>query len=217
MNVRAIEPGDKDLLVGAFDRMSEDSRYRRFFQPIHELSDTNLRFLTEVDHHDHEALVALDDDEAVGVARYVRSVEKPSRAEVAVSVVDDYQGKGVGGGLLERLVDRAREEDVTHFTALVQAANPGAVRVLSTLGATETHREGGRGRARHRAAGGRGAWASACPRRCAAPPARRCTRGGRPRGCWARRAGCTSALRRASVRPTTICGAAGAGDRRALR
>ena len=140
--VRPIEPGDKDLLVGAFDRMSEDSRYRRFFQPIHELSDSNLRFLTEVDHHDHEALVALDDDQAVGVARYVRSVEKPSRAEVAVSVVDDWQGQGIGGGLLERLVDRAREEDVTHFTALVQAANPGAVRVLSTLGATQTHREG---------------------------------------------------------------------------
>jgi len=143
VQVRAIEPEDKDLLIGAFERMSEDSRYRRFFQPIHELSDSNLRFLTEVDHHDHEALVALDDDEAVGVARYVRSLEKPSRAEVAVSVVDDYQGKGVGGGLLERLVDRARDEDVTHFTALVQAANPSAVRILSTLGATETHREGG--------------------------------------------------------------------------
>jgi len=142
LKVRAIEPGDKELLVGAFDRMSEDSRYRRFFQPIHELSDSNLRFLTEVDHHDHEALVAIDDDEAVGVARYVRSLEKPSRAEVAVSVVDDYQGRGVGGGLLERLVDRAREEDVTHFTALVQAANPGAVRVLSTLGATQAHRDG---------------------------------------------------------------------------
>lgn len=140
--VRPIEPGDKDLLAGAFDRMSEDSRYRRFFQPIHELSESNLRFLTEIDHHDHEALVALDGDEAVGVARYVRSVEKPSRAEVAVSVVDDRQGQGVGGGLLERLVDRAREEDVTHFTALVQAANPGAVRVLSTLGATQTYRDG---------------------------------------------------------------------------
>jgi GNAT superfamily N-acetyltransferase len=142
VKVRPIEAGDKDLLVGAFERMSEDSRYRRFFQPVHELSESSLRFLTEVDHHDHEALVALDDGEAVGVARYVRSVEKPSRAEVAVSVVDDCQEKGVGGGLLERLVDRAREEDVTHFTALVLAANPAAVRVLSTLGATQTHRVG---------------------------------------------------------------------------
>jgi GNAT superfamily N-acetyltransferase len=140
--VRPIEPGDKDLLTGAFDRMSENSRYRRFFQPIHELSPSVLQFLTEVDHHDHEALVALEEDEAVGVARYVRSEEKPSRAEVAVSVVDDRQGRGVGLGLLERLVDRAREEDVTHFTALVQAENPGAVRVLSALGATQRHREG---------------------------------------------------------------------------
>jgi RimJ/RimL family protein N-acetyltransferase len=142
VEVRPIRPEDKDLLIGAFDRMSENSRYRRFFQPVHELSPSVLRFLTEVDHHDHEALVALEDGQAVGVARYVRSEEKPSRAEVAVSVVDDRQGRGLGLGLLERLADRAREEDVTHFTALVQAENPGAVRVLSALGATHRHRHG---------------------------------------------------------------------------
>ena len=142
MDVRPIEPGDKDLLVGAFDRMSESSRYRRFFQPIHELSPSVLQFLTEVDHHDHEALVAVEEGKAVGVARFVRSEEKPSRAEVAVSVVDDRHGNGLGTGLLELLADRAREEHVTHFTALVQAENPGAVRILSALGDTQRHRYG---------------------------------------------------------------------------
>ncbi|MDQ3587272.1 MAG: GNAT family N-acetyltransferase [Actinomycetota bacterium] len=142
--VRPIHPQDKGLLVGAFERMSEESRYRRFFQPVHSLSKDALRFLTEVDHHDHEALVALDRStgDALGVARYVRSVEVPSRAEVAVAVVDDWQRRGLGTELLERLVDRAREEAVTNFTALVQAENPSAVRVLSTLGATQRHRQG---------------------------------------------------------------------------
>jgi RimJ/RimL family protein N-acetyltransferase len=142
VEVRPIQPGDKELLVGAFDRMSEDSRYRRFFQPVHELRPSVLEFLTEVDHHDHEALIALEDGQAVGVARFVRSPEMPSRAEVAVSVVDDRHGNGLGTGLLELLADRAREENVTHFTALVQAENPGAVRILSALGDTQRHRFG---------------------------------------------------------------------------
>ena len=96
--MRPIDPATRTCWSAPSNGWSEDSRYRRFFQPVHELSAENLRFLTEVDHHDDEALVALDDDEAVGVARYVRSAEKPSRAEVAVSVVDDYQGEGVGAG-----------------------------------------------------------------------------------------------------------------------
>ena len=144
VEVRPIRPEDKDLLVGAFKRLSEDSRYRRFFQPVHSLSEDTLRFLTEVDHSDHEALVAVESatGDALGVARYVRSQETASRAEVAVAVVDDWQRRGLGTELLERLVDRAREEEVTHFTALVQAENPKAVRVLSGLGATRRHHHG---------------------------------------------------------------------------
>lgn len=142
--VRPIGPDDKSLLAEAFERMSEDSRYRRFFAPIHHLSESSLRYLTEVDHSDHEALVALEPEResVVGVARYVRSQELPSRAEVAVAVVDDWHGRGVGSELLERLVERARQEGVTHFTALVQADNPGAVHLLSGLGATQRYRHG---------------------------------------------------------------------------
>src|SRR5215218_1571067 len=74
VRVRPIGPGDRDALVAAFDRLSPESRYRRFFGPVNELSPQVLDYLSRVDHVDHEALVALDDEGAiVAVARYVRT------------------------------------------------------------------------------------------------------------------------------------------------
>ena len=91
--VRPIEPGDKQRILDAFERLSDESRYRRFFSPITRLTDGQLAYLTEIDHESHEALVALDEnDHLVGVARYVRVDEPENAAEVAVTVVDDWQG-----------------------------------------------------------------------------------------------------------------------------
>ena len=74
MIVRPIRPGDKELLAAGFDRLSDDSRYRRFLTSMPRLSSSQLAYLTEVDHRDHEALLAIDEasGRAVGVARYVR-------------------------------------------------------------------------------------------------------------------------------------------------
>jgi hypothetical protein len=68
--IRPICPADKQQLVDAFERLSERSRYRRFLSPRPHLSEAELSYLTEVDHHDHEALIAIDPDshEGVGVA-----------------------------------------------------------------------------------------------------------------------------------------------------
>ncbi len=118
--IRPISSDDKDSLSAAFERLSPESRYRRFFAPLERLSAQDLAYLTEVDHHDHEALVALDpaNQRIVGVVRYVRA-EDPVEAEVAVVVADPWQGLGVGSALLERLVERAREEDIRQFVAIV--------------------------------------------------------------------------------------------------
>jgi hypothetical protein len=90
--VRPIEPSDKPLIVDAFARLSTDSRHRRFFTAVQELSASDLIYLTEVDHHDHEAIIALETctGRVLGVARYVRAAADPEVAEVAVIVVDDY-------------------------------------------------------------------------------------------------------------------------------
>jgi GNAT superfamily N-acetyltransferase len=141
--LRPIRPDDKHLLARGFERLGEDSRYRRFFTPMSELSPAQLEYLTEVDHHDHEAVVAVDDQgELVGVARYVRSASEPDAAEAAVAVVDDWQGRGVGRALLNRLANRGRQEGIRRFTALVQADNQAALELIGGVPLTERSRDG---------------------------------------------------------------------------
>src|SRR5436309_2677546 len=90
--IRAIQPSDKRLLAEGFERLSPETRYRRFFGPLDRLSRRDLEYLTEIDHHDHEALVAIHPGtgELVGVTRYVRGSE-PHQAEVSVVVGDPWQ------------------------------------------------------------------------------------------------------------------------------
>lgn len=127
LEVRPIAPEDKAALRAAFHRMSPESRYRRFFSPLTDLSARDLAYLTEIDHHDHEALAAIDpaSDGIVGVARFVRTED--GRAEASIAVGDEWQHRGVGTGLLERLAARAREEGLTHFVALVLSDNRDAI------------------------------------------------------------------------------------------
>jgi len=135
--IRSIRSEDKTRLSGAFEHLSVTSRYRRFLTAQKELTPHDLRYLTEVDHRDHEALVALDPDtgDLVGVARYVRVPGRPEDAELAVTVVDAWQEDGVGGALVAELVPRARAAGIARFTALVLADNARMLRLLEDLGA----------------------------------------------------------------------------------
>lgn len=141
--IRPIEPDDRTALVEGFGRLSPESRYRRFFAPVSHLTERDLDHLTRVDHHDHEALVAVEEEtgEGVGVARYVRT--GPDVAEPAIVVVDDWQGRGAGSRLLDALVERARAEGIRRFEAPVLACNAQAIHLLEGLGQT-TRRQLGR-------------------------------------------------------------------------
>jgi nucleotide-binding universal stress UspA family protein len=142
VEIRPVEPYDRDAIAHGFERLSPESRYRRFFGPMPELPERYLDFLTRVDHHDHEALVAVDPStgDGVGVARYVRTGDDV--AEAAIAVIDDWHGRGVGSRLLDALADRAREEGVTRFEAPVLAGNRGAIAVLERLGSTTKRSQG---------------------------------------------------------------------------
>lgn len=87
---------DAPLLADGFTRLSAASRWMRFLRPEDELSPAELRYCTKVDHHDHEALGALDDrtGRRAGIARYVRHAGDPQTAEIAVTVVSAWQGRG---------------------------------------------------------------------------------------------------------------------------
>jgi len=138
--IRPVRPEDREALREGFERLSPESRYRRFLAPMAHLSESQLTYLTRVDHHDHEALVAIPDGDGgdgagLGIARYVRLAD-PDAAEVAVAVADTFQGRGLGTVLLAHLLARARQEGIERFMATVLADNRGSLEVLSTLGRT---------------------------------------------------------------------------------
>jgi len=131
MSIRPLGPDDKRLLANGFERLSPKSRYRRFFRPLDRLSARDLVYLTEIDHHDHEALAAIEPETGhlIGVARYVRSHES-DQAEVSVVVGDPWQGRGVATALLEQLVERARAGGIARFVALVMEDNTEALKLF---------------------------------------------------------------------------------------
>jgi RimJ/RimL family protein N-acetyltransferase len=135
--IRQVRSTDAPLLADGFDRLSAASRQMRFLGVKKQLSAAELRYLTDVDHHDHEALGALDlaDGHGVGIARYVRDSDDPQAAEIAVTIIDDWQGRGLGTELLARLSDRARQEGVRRFTALTDASNVAVAALLRNAGA----------------------------------------------------------------------------------
>jgi RimJ/RimL family protein N-acetyltransferase len=134
--IRPIRPTDKALLLDGFRRLSPESRYRRFFSPLHDLGASQLRYLTEVDHHTHEALVAIDPKSGacLGVARFIRPSADSEVAELAIAVVDDWHGRGLGTELLHQLAARAGEEGVRRFSAYVLAGNRPMFDLLRGLG-----------------------------------------------------------------------------------
>jgi GNAT superfamily N-acetyltransferase len=146
IEIRPVRPEDRPALQAGFDRLSERSRYRRFLSPHPRLTDAELRYFTEVDHRDHEALVAIDttSGHGVGIARFIRSPVDHGVAELAVAVVDDWQRHGIGARLTVALADRAREEGITAFTALVLTDNTLMLTIIRELGAVhDLHTEQG--------------------------------------------------------------------------
>jgi len=135
--IRQVQPADAPLLADGFARLSGKSRQMRFLSRKDRLSAAELRYFTDLDHRDHEALGALDqaDGRGVGVARYVRDAKDPRAAEVAVTIVDDWQGRGLGTELLARLSDRARQAGICRFTATVAYGNAAMAAILQKMGA----------------------------------------------------------------------------------
>jgi RimJ/RimL family protein N-acetyltransferase len=135
--IRQVHSADAALLADGFARLSPRSRQMRFLTRKNQLSSAELRYFTDVDHHDHEALVALSpaDGRGVGIARYIRHADDPQAAEIAVTIVDAWQGRGLGTELVTRLSGRARSAGIHRFTALVAEDNRAVARMLQNTSA----------------------------------------------------------------------------------
>ncbi|MEO9220466.1 MAG: GNAT family N-acetyltransferase [Mycobacteriaceae bacterium] len=145
VRIRPVQPSDAALLADGFARLSIESRELRFLTRKSELTESELRYFTEVDHRHHEALGAVDEatGRGIGIARFVKHTEEPKAAELAIVIDDDWQGRGLGTALLSELTDRAREEGIRRFTALVAADNSSVLGLLQTIGdgPRSTHRD----------------------------------------------------------------------------
>ena len=132
---RPIRADDKPALVAFFDGLSAESRRRRFLSPKPKLSARDLAFLTEVDQRRHVAIVALDAAGAiVGVARYAAWADAPCRADLAVAIVDEWHGRGLGSALTGRLVEHAHHAGLCALTGSTLSENRPARALLKRLG-----------------------------------------------------------------------------------
>src|SRR3954469_25760236 len=137
VDIRALRPDDRAAILAAVDHTSERSLYRRFFAARRSFSEREIAFFLKVDLISHVALVAVvrhDDggEEIAGGGRYI--VLQPGRAEAAFTVVDQFQGQGLGTALLRHLAAIAGDAGIHEFVAEVLPDNTAMLEVFEHSG-----------------------------------------------------------------------------------
>ena len=137
LRIRPIRPDDEPRLKQLFERLSARTIYQRFLAPYHRLPAEWYHQFANVDYRARLALVA-DEKDARGthiraVARY-ESMETPGVAEIAITVEDAWQGRGLGGVLLDDLLRAAGARGIKSFTADLLTENRRMLRLLWRLG-----------------------------------------------------------------------------------
>ncbi len=134
--IRQNDPCIKDCIVQGFDELSAQSKYLRFFIPLKTLSDAQLKNLSDIDNINSVVVTALeiqeDENRCIGLARYSCLDEEPDVAEFALTVIDEFQKRGVGTILLKALIDRARENRIRVFRGSVLSSNYHVIRMLKS-------------------------------------------------------------------------------------
>jgi len=139
--LRHVRPEDAEEVRRGLERLSPRSRYRRFLGAVSALTDEQLRYLTCVDGQDHVAIVAIRGtpgaagEIGLGIGRFVRLKEEPAAAEIAITVIDDAQGKGIGRLLALALARAAHERGVRRFRGRILADNVAVRELLADVGA----------------------------------------------------------------------------------
>lgn len=140
LSIRHIQTNDAPYFVEIFEHMSPESRYRRFMQPLENPSPTfvwqHAEQIAKTDPSRQDGLIAFCDTAErphmpVGAARYV--VTEPGVAEVAVSVRDDMQGRGIGALLLQMVAEMARDNGLVKLVGTAQNGNLPLWHILEKL------------------------------------------------------------------------------------
>ena len=131
VRIRAVSPRDEDGLREMLSRLSHETIRERFHLPMPRVPEWALAYLTDMDHHDRESLVALVGDEIVGQAMYAR--QEASEAEMAIVVEDRWQSREIGRLLLICLAEEAVHRKIEVFTGTVLGENRGALKFFSSV------------------------------------------------------------------------------------
>ena len=147
IQIRPVVPEDKPYFTEGFEQLSVQSRYLRFMRPIPALLKNDLKFFTEIDYMNHMAWGALrrtpTGDQGIGVARYVRHPGNPRSAEAAVTIIDEFQHRGVGTLLIGALYWSALMCGIESFEGYILAENEHMLRLLRILNARVTYEQYG--------------------------------------------------------------------------
>jgi GNAT superfamily N-acetyltransferase len=127
VRIRPLCNGETDVVARIFERLSTQSRARRFNGAKPRLTERELATLARVDARSHSLVAWVDGDpEPAGFAQLVCDVDDRTRAEIAFAVADAYHGRGIGSALVDQLAADARAGGVTHLTATIQGSNAAA-------------------------------------------------------------------------------------------
>ena len=143
VTIRSLEPGDRDALRAMFDRLSPDSRYRRFLSPAASF-DVALRNVFDLDYVQRDAIVASLDGEIIGLGECHAFRRSPGDVEVAVTVDDAFHRRGLGRELLDLVMVRAAHHGASNVHASVLAENRPMLEMLYKI-APHAHKELDRG------------------------------------------------------------------------
>lgn len=144
VEIRPLERADRQGLAAGAARLSARTRYLRFASPKAHLSERELDWLTDLEHHSREALLAVDPatGEGIAVARFAELPDEPGIVDAAVTVNDSWQNRGLGSYLLSQLIARARQEGHRAMRAMLLAENVASLAMVRHAGFRPRARDG---------------------------------------------------------------------------
>jgi acetyl coenzyme A synthetase (ADP forming)-like protein len=138
VHMRPVRPEDRETVEALYRRLSERSLYMRFHRPTRQPPDEELRLVLEGATDDSFALVATlgepPDQRVIALGRYDRSPERPDHADIAFTVEDSHQGRGIASQLLDHLAVAARDHEIAVFEADVMGENQAMMDVFRDSG-----------------------------------------------------------------------------------
>ncbi|WPU63815.1 GNAT family N-acetyltransferase [Peredibacter starrii] len=133
----SVRPHNKKQISEGLRNMSPESIRNRFLGSKREFSDQELKYLTSLDGWNHYAIGIEEQDgqkRGIAIVRMVRASHDIHEAEVAVTIIDDFQRKGLGSFLLNLIILAAMERDIHTLSFTFLPSNDGIVKIIHKVG-----------------------------------------------------------------------------------